>query len=49
MEDKKSEEALDKETTRQDYENLREELDELAKQEQEAREAANKVRKLKRP
>lgn len=47
MEEKKAEEALHKEKTRRDYENLREELDELAKQEQEAREAANKVRKQK--
>ena len=42
----RSQEALEKEKTRQEYERLRKELDEAARRNQEAKEAAAKVRKF---
>jgi putative methionine-R-sulfoxide reductase with GAF domain len=42
----RSQEALEKEKTRRDYEKLRLQLDDLAKEEQEARENTARVRKL---
>lgn len=39
----RSKEALEKEKTRRDYERLRMELDEVAKQEKKAKESAGKV------
>lgn len=41
----RSKEALEKEKTRRDYERLRMELDEVSKQEQEAKKAAGKVKR----
>lgn len=40
----RSQEALEKEKTRRDYERLRMELDEVAKHEKEAKEKAGKVK-----